>query len=182
MEPLKTNKWVLTWMCVFPTAEATGKMGKMAHIIFTAFVLFGQFCGTIPHLAFFLKHISNDLEGSLSAFMGFTTFLAVDYIILSFYVQRRQIITIFEHLSRIYDSRKYWTSFCTIHNEMQKEQRPVQTTCTDFENFGITFTKLPDTKLKNHFFFAYPALNGLNRNFFKKDQKNGKKNYKVKLH
>lgn len=106
MEPFKTNKWVLTWMCVFPAAIATSKLKRMAHILFAGTVLFGQFCGTVPHLAFFLEHKSTDLEGSLSAFMGFTTFFAVDYIIFSFYVQRKQVITIFEHLSIIYDSRK----------------------------------------------------------------------------
>lgn len=78
-------------------------------MMFAGLVIFGQFSGTIPHLAFFLIHQSTDLEGSLSAFMGFTTFMAVDYIILSFYVQHEQIIDIFQHLSTIYDSRMYST-------------------------------------------------------------------------
>lgn len=107
MEPLITNKWVLTWLCVFPAAKATGKLENLVHIIFTAIVFFGQFCGTVPHFIFFMKHKSTDLEGSLSAFMGFTSFVAVDYIMLSFYVQRREVFTIFEHLSRIYANRKY---------------------------------------------------------------------------
>lgn len=79
----------------------------MAHIVFTVIVLFGLFCGTAPHLVFFLTYISTDLEGSLSAFMGFTSFFALDYIMLACYLQRKQIMTIFEQLSNIYDSRKY---------------------------------------------------------------------------
>lgn len=115
MEPLKTSKWLLTCMCIYPAAKATSRMKRLAYVMFAGLVIFGQFSGTFPHLAFFLINQSTDLEGSLSAFMGFTTFMAVDYIILSFYVQQEQVTNIFHHLSTIYDSRKY----CTVLNTLR---------------------------------------------------------------
>lgn len=106
MDPLLTNKWALTWLCVYPAAKTTSKTTRIAHIMFTATVLFGLLCGTVSHFAYFLKYKSTDLEGSLFGFMGFASFLALDYVMIFIYSQRSQVITIFEQLTNICENCK----------------------------------------------------------------------------
>lgn len=101
MDPLLSNKWALTWLCVYPAAKTTSKLKRMAYLMFTVIVLFGLMCGTVSHFAYFMKYKSTDLEGSLFGFMGFATFLALDYVMVFIYSQRRQVISIFDELSSI---------------------------------------------------------------------------------
>lgn len=111
MEPLITNRRILIWLCIYPAANTASNLDKMWHIAFTVVVLFGQFCGTVPHFVYFCMNITGDLEGSLTAFMGFTSYLVITYIMLSCYLQRKQISQIFAHLTNIYDSRKQYVTF-----------------------------------------------------------------------
>lgn len=107
MDPLLSNKWALTWLCVYPTAKTTSNWKIWAHRVFTVTVLFGLLCGTASHLAYFMKFKSTDLEGSLFGFMGFASFFALDYVMLFVYSQRNQVISIFEELAVICDGCKY---------------------------------------------------------------------------
>lgn len=106
MDPLQSNKWALTWLCVYPAAKTTSNLKKWAHLTFTVTVLFGLFCGTASHFAYFMKFKSADLEGSLFGFMGFASFLALDYVMLFVYSQRNQVVSIFQQLSMICESCK----------------------------------------------------------------------------
>lgn len=106
MEPLITNRWLLTWLCVYSAARTTSELKKIGHIVFAVTVVFGLMCGTVSHFVYFLKFISTDLEGALVAFMGFTTFFALEYIMIVIYSERSQVTAIFEQLSHICENRK----------------------------------------------------------------------------
>lgn len=106
MDPLLSSKWALTWLCVYPAAKTTSSLKKLAHLVFTVTVLFGLFCGTVSHFVYFIKFKSTDLEGSLFGFMGFASFLALDYVMFFVYSQRNQVVSIFQQLVVICESCK----------------------------------------------------------------------------
>lgn len=106
MDPLFTYKWVLTWLCVYPAAKTTSKLTKMAHIVFTLTVLIGPLCGAVSHAAYILKFKSTNLNGAVFAFMGFTSLIAIIYIMISLYSQRHEITILFEQLTKIHENRE----------------------------------------------------------------------------
>lgn len=114
MDPLYTNKWALTWLCVYPATKTTSKWTKMAHISFTVANLIGQLCGAVSHFVYFLKYKSIDLGGAVYAFMGFTSFVALIYITISLYSQRHEIAILFEKLTKIYENRKCIYILCLM--------------------------------------------------------------------
>ena len=107
MEPLKTTKWVLAWLCVYSASETASEFKRTAYTIFTAVDYIGHFCGVLTHFAYFLKYLSTDLAGAVFAFMGTTTFIGVTYVMTSLSLHRDQINDMFKKLDRIYDLREW---------------------------------------------------------------------------
>lgn len=107
MEPLKTTKWVLTWLCVCPATESTSKFKRMAYVLFTIADYVAHFSALFSHVAYLWKYSSTDLEGTIFAFMGVVTFVGLIYIMASLSLQRKQITDIFRNLSKIYEFRKW---------------------------------------------------------------------------
>lgn len=104
--PLKTNRWILTWLCVFPPEKNTSKWKKLAHIAFslTVFIInAGSFFGS---LAFFLKYMSVDLEQCIFALVQMIGEVNMSYVSIITFIQRDKIKAIYDDLSRIYRARK----------------------------------------------------------------------------
>lgn len=106
MIPLETNRWVLTWLCVFPPERHTSKWKRLAHVAFSLTVFFinaGSFFGS---LAFFLKYMSVDLEQCIFALVQMIGEVNMSYISIITFLLRDKIKAIYDNLSRIYRARK----------------------------------------------------------------------------
>lgn len=101
-----TAKWVLIWLCIYPSAKSTGKFQKIAHILFTIVYFMGCVLGALCHFAFLLKNRSTDLNGSIFSFNGSFGFSAMFYVMVTVFSLRSEICAILDQLTTIYDTRK----------------------------------------------------------------------------
>ena len=102
-EPLVTNRRVLTWLCVYPSERTTTKSQQLAYLAFSFIVFTGILSSLIASVAFFIKHVSTDLEVALYAVSQIAAAASILYAILMTYFQRRGIATIFQQLAAIYE-------------------------------------------------------------------------------
>lgn len=114
MEGFETPKKIFTWVSIYPEADGTSRLEKMAHIAFGFVVFLSNLCGSLAHWGYLFKFISIDLKGSVFAFMGVTVFSCLTYIIITVFRLRNQICSIIDKLTDIYQSRKYFTDTFSI--------------------------------------------------------------------
>lgn len=107
MEPLKTNRKVMIWLCMCPAEASSSKWNKIAYKAHVALQLIFYFCGVIATLAFALKFVQTDLEKSILAIFSTAGFISSSYVIISGITLRHKIEGIFKHLSTIYKTSKY---------------------------------------------------------------------------
>lgn len=103
MEPLFTNRRILTWMCIYPAEKTVTWQWKMLYIIFTAVEIFIFGSAVIAVLTLGYKQI-------LFSACNVPALLGVIYTILSGFRLRHGIVRIFEKLSDICNKCK--TVFC----------------------------------------------------------------------
>lgn len=106
MKGFETPKKMFTWLWIYPEANGTSKLEKMAHIAFALLVFAANLFGSLAHCGYLWKFMSMDLKGSVFAFMGVTVFSCVTYIIITVFRLRDQICSIIDKLLEIYRSRK----------------------------------------------------------------------------
>lgn len=104
--PLPTTRCILTWLAVYPSDKSDKKWKKFASIIICLVIFIANVCGLIASIAFFMKFISIDLEGSIYASYQITGILPLLLAMLISFVLRSNIIDIFEKLTKIYNDRK----------------------------------------------------------------------------
>lgn len=102
MDPLATNRRVLTWLCVFPPEKGTTKAQRMAHVALSLSVFVVNMGSFFVSLAYFLKYMSIDLEQSLFAVVQMLGEVNMTYISIITYILRRQITATYKSLCRIY--------------------------------------------------------------------------------
>lgn len=104
--PLPSTRCILTWLAVYPTDKSVGKWKKFASIVIFAVILMINVCGLVASIAFAVKFISTDLEGSIYASYQITGILPLPLAMFTSFVLRSNIFAIFDKLTNIYDKRK----------------------------------------------------------------------------
>lgn len=106
MKPLETSQRVLTWLCGYPPDKSETKRMKIAYIAFTLSVITGHLLTLLAGAAFIYKHVSVNLEETLFSLFHTVGSLSMLYQSIGTIVLRRNLMTIFEGLSRIYSESK----------------------------------------------------------------------------
>lgn len=114
MKGFETPKKMFTWLCIYPEAEGTSWLEKMAHITLALVVLMANFCAALAHLGYLVKFIAVGLKGSVFAFMSVIAFASLTYIIITVFRLRIQICSIIDNLLKIYRNRKYFDQILSI--------------------------------------------------------------------
>lgn len=106
MASLTTNRRVLTWLCILPANETTGKCEKIMYMTFSATIIAVEVCITTSSMVYFLKNVSVDLDTSLYALFQMTGSTSLIYILVYAFSMQHKIADMFQHLSNICDSCK----------------------------------------------------------------------------
>lgn len=114
MEPLKTNRQVLIWLCICPPKKDTRLNDKWCHAIFSWIIFTLNFCACLLPVLFFIKCISTDLESSLFALFQIFATANVIYMTIILFFYREKITAIFEGLSIIYAASKHIKLYSSI--------------------------------------------------------------------
>lgn len=100
--PLKTNRRVLTWLCMCPANEATEKWKKIAYTSLSITAVLLIVCAFFASVAYFGKFASTDLEEALYALFQIIGAVSLLFAITIAYFSRNKIDAIFENLTKIY--------------------------------------------------------------------------------
>ena len=107
MTPLKINRRVLTWLCVYPVDEVTSKCKNLSYILCTVLTLAANTCGLLASSACFAKYVSNDMELSLHALLQICALTSATYMMIIALFSRRNVKMIFDNLAKIHESGKH---------------------------------------------------------------------------
>lgn len=104
MEPLPTNKRVLTLLGLYPVDGNTCK--RNGYILFGSLIVATTFMGCVASVVYFFKSATVNLETALYALsQTFATCNAIFLMVLA-YIQRHKIAALFGKLSEVYNERK----------------------------------------------------------------------------
>lgn len=111
MMPLKTNRRVLMWLCVWPSSQVISIWKKIGYIIFALSVFgFAVYPITLDIGLLMMSLHTGDLETSFQAIYQMSVSAniayACTYACILIFVLRNKINDIFEELIKIYDARK----------------------------------------------------------------------------
>lgn len=106
MIPLNTNRQMLTWLCIYPSAENESRSKKMVYIIFSVFIFASNLFGMATSGCYFLRNKSESLEDSLFALITTIGTANVAYINgITFYL-RHSIAGLFKALGNFHKECK----------------------------------------------------------------------------
>lgn len=106
MNPLKTNKQVLTWLSGIPPDLASSKRKRIAYITFTLFVILGNLFGFLAGAIFIYKNFSTNFEKTIFALLNTVTCGSALYQSIVTVILRCKLTAIFQGLSAIYKESK----------------------------------------------------------------------------
>lgn len=106
MIPLASHRrlWSFLGLCSF--GKERSKWIQTASLIFTISLFLGIVCVVLASVAFCIKYLSTDVEGSLHALFQITAFTAITYASVVAFVERPKIAAICDRLTQIYDNCK----------------------------------------------------------------------------
>lgn len=107
MKPLAKYQRVLTWLCLLPAEEGTGRRQKVVYFLFSVNMFATIFVCALSNILYFLKFVSNDLESALFPLYIFIGCFGLIYMLISAILFRPQMSVLFEKLLKIYDASKY---------------------------------------------------------------------------
>lgn len=102
MNLLSSIKSAMKWQCIYPAHQSASVWRKIAYKIVGGTLFVISFAAAAVHLAFMLEFWSTNLEGSLTAFMGFIANSGTVYIKLIAFPLQHQMRRIFVKLAHIY--------------------------------------------------------------------------------
>lgn len=111
MVPLRTNRRVLTWYCVYPAEEGTSMRMKLAYILLPIAVPAINVLASGISLYSFFHLVHTDLEASLFCLLQVLGESSILYIVVVIIFYRREITEIVDNLTKIYEKRKSSTLF-----------------------------------------------------------------------
>lgn len=141
MIALKSNRRVLTWLCIYPADENTSEWQKRAHVAFSVFVFGLNLFACGASAVYFIKYASDDLESSLLALSQMSGCINALYINIITFSSRHKITAVIDSLSDIYKSResqmksfllsianwiRFWAYRCTrwFHQVLDSSEQP----------------------------------------------------------
>lgn len=106
MGPLETNRYILTWLCLYPSAE-----GTCASTIFAKRIVAGHFfvltaLALIGSCVFVHQHIIDDLERSLFGILQIAALTYVTYTQIFARFLRPKIISTIHQIRKFHNFRK----------------------------------------------------------------------------
>lgn len=105
MRPLATAQRIFSWFCIGPFDEpSTGK--EIARVVFVVFLPISVVSCKVSSVLFFFKYISTDLNGSIFALLQIAMYFGLIYTMVAVASSRRELLAIFDSLSKIYDACK----------------------------------------------------------------------------
>lgn len=111
MIPLKTNRLILIWLCIYPTDANTSQGKRIAHILFSVSIFAVNLIGIISNGWYFIRYKSVSLEDALFALITIIGTVNAAYInVITFYL-RHKIVRLFEILDQFYESCKHLPQF-----------------------------------------------------------------------
>ena len=110
MNPMATNRRVLTWFCAYPAPESTNKWTNLAHVAFTIAICVIFISGMLASTMFVIEYVRIDVEIALNAIFPVVALFGLVYMIITTIVLRYRIRDIFESLKKIYNASK-----CSFH-------------------------------------------------------------------
>lgn len=112
VEPLVMNRLVLTWLCMYPFKEGISWILKLSYIIYTLVTFVVNFSAVICAGCFIHKFFQTDLERCLYALLHIVAHSAIVYIQIAACLLQDKIKTdIFDHLTTIYESSKFYFDY-----------------------------------------------------------------------
>lgn len=106
MKPLKMNRCVLTWFCVYPPESNATKLKKLSYIAFAVLTFAINIMSSVSDAAYFYKSLPINLEESLLALMQLIANATMVYVIVITFLLRQKIVAIIESLTTIYENSK----------------------------------------------------------------------------
>lgn len=110
MNPMPTNRCVLTWLCAYPPSESTNKWMNWAHVTFTATICVIFISGMLACTMFVIEYVRTDLEIALNAIFPVVAVFGLFYMVITIIFLRHRIRDIFEGLKNIYRASE-WSEF-----------------------------------------------------------------------
>lgn len=106
MNPLKTSKQVMTWLCFFPADERTSNWKKLSYLALILVILIAMITIVLGSGSFFVRFLASDLELALYAVFQLSSCGPLLYLCNIFLLSRHRISIIFESLTKIHRLRK----------------------------------------------------------------------------
>lgn len=116
MEPLKTNRLILTWLSVYRAKAGITRLEKSMHILVSLTVFFGIMGSLLGSIGYFWKFVVTDLEASLYALSQIAAAFNMAYAIVVTFFARQGFTSILQKLTHIYEKSKEWNSTETQSN------------------------------------------------------------------
>lgn len=102
MQPLKTNRRILVWLCLCSESETRSKFQKSLSVLLTSIVVASFVVGLISSVTYLWRFLSIDLQGSLFALYQTVGFFDILYAFIVMFISRHKIEAIFNNLEQIY--------------------------------------------------------------------------------
>lgn len=106
MGPLETNRYILTWLCLYPSAEGTGAGKMFAKRIVAAHFFVFTATGLVGSCVFVHQHIKDDLERSLFGILQIAALTYLTYTQLFARFLRPKIISAIHQIRKFHNFRK----------------------------------------------------------------------------
>lgn len=106
MEAFSTHQRLFKLLYIFPIAHDTALWKKMLIPIFGIIVPLCEVLGLLTSIAFVVKFISIDLEGSVKTVFQIAAYTNVMYVMLIAFLKRKQMLELIKTFQHIYDASK----------------------------------------------------------------------------
>lgn len=106
MTPLKTNKKVLTFLCIHLADESVSVWRKLAYALFAASIFLAHVCAIASSAVHFSRFMSIDMGSALFGILQLGGHANMAYMLTIAIVLRQKITTIFDKLANVYKIRK----------------------------------------------------------------------------
>lgn len=106
MTPLKAERTVLTWLCICPPADNTGRLQKRIYAVFSCTVVIAISSNVIGSLAYFRKFLSIDFESALDGLHPILGWTPLIFIFIVMHLLKHRIVELLDDLTNIYRKRE----------------------------------------------------------------------------
>lgn len=107
MIPLKTNRYFLTWLSLYPNSEGTSATTITVKQIFTVQCFLLTHIGLVGSIGFVCTHILEDLERSLFGILQIAGLFYVNYTQVFARFLRPKIISALDQISKFHESCEF---------------------------------------------------------------------------